>query len=76
MEDFEHDESPRLVIYNLDIGGPGHGENTDFRTFCRRSTEFAELVRQGHYIEYHFMKGKLGECRGSFNWYFLIYVDQ
>ena len=35
MEDFEHDESPRLVIYDLDIGGPGHGDNTDFRTFYK-----------------------------------------
>ena len=26
---FVHDESPRLVIYDLDIGGPGHGDNTD-----------------------------------------------
>ena len=29
MEYFEHDESHRLVIYDPDIGGPGHGDNTD-----------------------------------------------
>ena len=29
VENFEHDESPRLVIYDLDIGGLGHGDNIE-----------------------------------------------
>ena len=28
-EDFEHEESRRLVIVNLDTGSPSHGDSTD-----------------------------------------------